>query len=1403
MAGKGAHLEKQIKIFFGRIFEECGFVVLKSRRQKSGTQDGFDIEFIIIDEYYRRFNIYIECKDYSSKINYADIINKIPQVISSYNPDLFIFISPKVSFGNPYNDTRLKNFYDYFETPIEFLTPDNQIEELLSLDKSVYEAIYGKKPSLKIDRAGKIEWFKKFLLSTKPLKKVVLSEQERKVYIKNLELSKEYIERLVEERSDNANTRTLFKSADLISFQDSVNNLKNAEDNGIVLLGNPGSGKSLELTHLAVNEWKKRDKTGWIPFFSEIRTFTQNSSVEDYLPEKWKEIPQLLIIYDGVDEVLNIPDFVSKIEKFNIDLLNSKNKVKFVFSCRTNIYESLINSISNFQVTFLADLSHSEAREYLKNRYDISNEDFLILLKNKKSEEFLTNPYYLKLLGEYYSIRKTLPINKAVLINKFVEKRLEHEKLKKFKLNRYDKSLVKKSCMKVALAMEAMQISEISDSQVLELLKSEKEIFIDSCFIKKVYGRESWKFEHRNLQEYFVAKSIKNLGFDEILSFICIDSDTPKTHPSWLNSISYLLNLIEADSEKYKMLIEWLIKYDPEVLFESDLDRLSSTVRFEVFKNYFNKRCIEEQLWIRSFDSGVIELAKFADTSDSISFLINQLKNKDNHRRARISAGDLLSYMSIQDQEEKIKTLILDLLSAPIEDVDIDFKADLIHQFKRYNFHHSSNFIENIMNALGEIDHPRVISPILLLIEEANPDTYATFIKKHAIKILDDKKRKYPKRSNLLTGEKDHFYRVLMKFEKADNLIFSLKFFLGNQHPYSLLRKIPNFLTIIIEKLILMHDDDNAIYDLMLDFICEKFYFSYSKFEYEEIVLNFFRKTNSTNIASIDLYNRITEFNKKRSFLILLLDKENIENITNKFLEDKVDATEIVYFRNRLSHHNFDLALKFEELIRRKIPEFFPNNLKAIEHQEYAHFHSIKYQHGFNLLFQVKQMKKITLDFFENFKSNKIFTWDDMDYFEEKYWNSLELQHKFPSTFIDVIHDALSKNFNGIGSENVIELLNSDLYILNKIKKEICSSHANSFSINSDQKTKIYNWCVENLPLCDFKSYSFSLDNDNNRRCILVSYFRTFFDFDYPEEYLLKMLLFDVPMESNGKNVGLEYIAESVDKKLLDDRIIYNLNHENLQGSILINHLGYLLDNDLSIAYHHIENYLSDTSNNPYTQRRILKKYINKNRNLKFLKRCIESYEGYPNDTSIYWDWIDLLIENKEIEFATNTLTTFVGNQNNNEDLLVPIKLLIKANYPQSFELYVSWIVRNKKFINKNTLTKKDYAAYSNKVAIYDLLKLFDLANQNFSKYDRAYHPINIAIDSLKNIAKLNGVKECEQILRGLDLIRHKAFEKEEDLFYVNTLKNDIKKELNNHKSKPLSLKEISFKIDGLRGVLI
>ena len=136
----------------------------------------------------------------------------------------------------------------------------------------------------------------------------------------------------------------------LFSEEESKQTLLDLSKNNdkIVLLGNPGIGKTTELLLLFEKLWELKDVELNFPFFINLKNFRLSTEFEDLiLFEEWKELPSITFILDGLDEISNINDFISELKIF-LKKYEDK-KINVVISCRTNIYEKYIVKIFGFK----------------------------------------------------------------------------------------------------------------------------------------------------------------------------------------------------------------------------------------------------------------------------------------------------------------------------------------------------------------------------------------------------------------------------------------------------------------------------------------------------------------------------------------------------------------------------------------------------------------------------------------------------------------------------------------------------------------------------------------------------------------------------------------------------------------------------------------------------------------------------------------------------------------------------------------------------------------------------------------------------------------------------------------------------------------------------------------------
>ena len=559
-------------------------------------------------------------------------------------------------------------------------------------------------------------------------------------------------------------------------FDDSINK-KTLFDNvfnhdKIILLGNAGIGKSTELNELFKNLWNKIELTGLVAFSINLKNFRSNNKFEDIIPkDNWEKFPQIIFILDGLDEISNIEDFISAFETFISKKKNSN--YKYVLSCRTNIYEKHLVNISNFETFYLEDLDVVQSKSILLNKHDIHFESLDI---KDSHYTYLKSPFFLDLFVEYYLSEQKLPDSDALMWDIYVNKQLRNHKESKIKKQRILNIPEEiNSLKKVALINEFRQKNYINQPKLNELFGNQYLDFIENPFILSLEeDNEKYSFEHRQLQEYFVAKTLSSKNFEEILSHIKID-ELNRIHPTLFNSVSFLINLIEAEETRQKLL-DWIEKNEIELIIKADSDRISNNVRNNVFQHYFNNHCIEKLFWISTNNPFTTkQIGEFAITLENYNYLINHIE-ENKHFRIVISAIEILSFFDLGkiNKREKFKSFILSKLKENKYDASI--KSNLLDCLNMHSLMKNDRvYLNNIFKLFKDGSNKQLNTSLLsLLLEEENIEEYFEFINNEFLYENNLKERLV--KDDVGRGTSYVIERLLLKFKSSEKFIEITKY---------------------------------------------------------------------------------------------------------------------------------------------------------------------------------------------------------------------------------------------------------------------------------------------------------------------------------------------------------------------------------------------------------------------------------------------------------------------------------------------------------------------------------------------------------------------------------------------------------------------------------------------------
>jgi|GEM_PF-825250 len=1416
MTKKGGEFEVIAIDFLEKIFKELKHTVVRKRIQISGSQDGYDNLIEIVDNKYQSYCIYSECKDYSTELNYVDAFTKLPQIVSTHERiDLILFISPKKNFSNIKEETRNRPFLESLvnkNIKVTFLSPETDIQKYFSLYPEIYQKIYTNNPPnlSNEDRNEILEQFDKFIFSSKNLNRIIIDKNDKERFIRNIEIDNFHIERTI--RSSQQREYFYYR---LNSEKSTLNTVIKNKISGIVLLGNPGYGKTSELKQFAASLWNSRNENNFIPFFYTLKNFSSTSKIEDFLPSDYKFIHDLIIILDGIDEIENIIDFSNKLKSFISENSESifEKRVKFVISCRTNVYKKYIKIISDFEVWFLDEINLETSIKFLKDKYKLDfqskkNFDFY------KHREILENPFYLELIGKYFKANGIILTNKAQLINEFVNSRLYEDKEVKFQNDiTFDKDRLISYTQKIAFALETMQKPNLSASEIKKIANIDETDFAKNPFLEENIA-DNWSFTFKNIQEYFVAKMLENLSFEEIIDFIKIDNETKKIHPTWYNVITFLLNL-QIDNNTYETLVNWLLKNDFELLFNADSDRISNDIKTSVLETFFNRNCIEETLWINNDQ----EIASFSECEYNIKYLISKVKDKTIHRRARMSAIKLLSYMDLsQGFSDEIKLVILDILEEENfeEENNLYLKQDAIMLTKNLGINTDVVFYNKIILLLKDRDNKEIIRSIIHSVPNKSIEDNIDYFLDILEKAIGNKNWKTVPKYNSMTSTKEDLFNLFQRIESPE-ILLKIYSFLVERHKNYEIRE--NLITEFLSYLKRFFEAKSKYHNNLIEIITNAVINDNIRHFEDDLLIDIIKSCKIENQVFTQVLGSIIGNSNSKSFLADITIEEHFIQIAEKYNNEILNNEFIQQFRNVLSHRDFYLSKKFEDYIEKNTTYIIPNKISNDEIQERNTYWKTKEQKNFDTLFDNEIIVSQIIKIYE-FIGKEELSHRDLDKFHHKYYENFDLQKEVTENAKHLLYKILrdyyrNKKLRKVELLKVIEK-NKFNIILDILKSLPEKDKGKKITISDNQKEYIKKWCIENTEAAKecYVNHLTIEENWNAEKYYLfqaIFKFQKYFKFDLDETLLLDMIWFN----TFEKGINTEYMQDTVSQEKINERILQNLKDDILNPMSYCNHLKYCIENNINYKQLNLD----------------LKKKINvflNDQHYYYASQLLEMF--FFNDTQTLIKFLDynISISLEQKKYFLNKLVSILLKNNNTEVIkeffisnyenlikehiyqeIEIIGRLIDLNYEKAFDYYYDL---TKTTINNSIklgteLRQNDWQKYTNKYAIDKLIELLELclSTPNIDTYfDRFSDPIRIASETIVNICKSNDSETCSDVLTKLnqfDINKIKYVEGE--LFHYNKLKNDVQEIYYIHKSKPFTIGQVLRTLDDNKNIFL
>ncbi len=1178
-------------------------------------------------------------------------------------------------------------------------------------------------------------------------------------------------------------------SKSIDQFFDNKNNSKTLKDyifqfNKIILLGNPGIGKTKELDNLFEELWNEKDDTGLIPLSINLKHFRKIDKLDDLiLYKEWKKLPSVIFILDGLDEIAEISDFLSAFELFISQ--NKALNIKYIISCRTNIYDKYLVNISEFEIFYLDYLTLEQDESILKNKYDI---DFNKINLNEKYLDFLKTPFFLKLFAEYYIQKNLIPQSELEIWELFISKTIDEHQLKQLKRQIISPPKLINELSKVAFVNELMQKNYVTENELYKIIGEKYNDFLDNPFINELKDdSKKWNFVHRQIQEYFVARILSEKNFQEILEIITI-TNLNIVHPSLFNTISFLINLIDKKSTIYKDLINWIEINQIELIIRADSNRIDNDLRAKAFQKYFKIECIDKTFWIstnKTFSEK--EIAAFADCEENYSYLVNLIKENKSHFRVIISALRLIKYFTTSKGKSKsLKKDFIEILKS--DEVDIRIKCQIIECIEYLEFCKDDCAYQTIIFEIFKNESSKELNRRLLAIlsNYEKIDEYFDYIKDEFLRDNEITKREIT--DEVRRGNNWILESLILRFKDADNFIAIIAYYFKDKYYVELSNEFAKNLKPIFLNFI--KDESEVILRFFSLINNNKNYF-----KQEHLIRSIIIESGTQNDVTKYLLDN-NQFSETYHFLAQLISSEGLNMVVEKYYQgsDESMAMNIEAFRNVMANTGKrPLAGNFNDLMIGRGFQFRDKFLTDVEIEKIQTELRDKPQVNFDILFNKKNLSKEIENIFlanegliDQKKINKIESnWYDLN----GHWNT------YINTPLLLLRSIVyRRRIETLSFEEFKTLIEDDFILFDEVKNSINRNKNSSikFTVNQEQKLKIQEWCKESIKNIKFENMiklhsvdSFTILPDY-KTLKNILFFQDEFNFELPQSFLLDSIQF-YGMENSHDDAGLDNLFEKINnKELFDKRIISNIKSKKLFSISLNKHIEYAINNNLIEAFETIREYLLDFKNN-YINDNVFEKYIMLTQDYILLKELSSDIDNY-----ICWVSIKLLTQNKkEKELCIQKSIAYLNQSNSKLYYSNALGILFHFNHPKAIEHFYSLISEDITPFYNGT----EYANYT--IENYELLENIFIAiyvdQEEKFKFGNHFNFFNLYVSNLsKNYDSY--LKTQEVLIKLKEEMENRG--SDSGIFYINQQIDNSKNSYINSKSKPMSFEEALKKVE-------
>lgn len=1168
---------------------------------------------------------------------------------------------------------------------------------------------------------------------------------------------------------------------------DLISLIEKNEEKNIVVLASAGMGKTEELKQTAITLANRKLK---YPIFVSFSKFIAEKDIEYFLPKGWLNIPKekLVLLFDGFDELID--NEIHIIQRKLLFFAENNPEITIVVSCRTNFdyvdKDGYSETLNGFTAYYLQALTYEDVVNYVTVHHGLNGSMFMNAVYHRQFDDLIYNPFYLQIFIPDFKQNNSFSGNRTQLFQKFIIKSFSWDK-KHFATNfnpNVEKERALELLRKVSIAMEMLGSRNIDSTKLHTLISDQFDFkLIRNCAVfKKEEGIEQWKFEHNNFQEILCAEKLAELPFETVIDLISFKG-YKKIQPSWTNTVSFLISLLDENETLFQPLVDWIICYDPEILVKVEKERIPQKIRNEIFIQIF-EYYKGLNIWINSNNFSYFDLAYFGQSDITIEFITNEILNSYNSRRTRFNAINIISDFQINDYQVKNQVGSKLMLLLKGEALDSEFIYAVIIAINKLGYT-GKDTVDELMGIYLERASQYIRAAMYSIINTSKlVDLYIDYY----ISGLEIYLSKYTISADReSTSFFDEYYNLFEGIFNLKTIKATSKFIDYYLQNYSKIEgefEIEEHFDRLIYNCIELYKTEKTILDYMCKLLSSESYNSWTTTK-ELKTLLFFKETNTKKEAIIktlllfssdseNIYAHITLLSK-------LIEEENIMDLIEAYNNQTINEADLV----RICKYFHSINQPLSELLKNEIYKSTGTIVEFQIQPNYDEIRRSKAQRSFDILFDIELFKNECLRVFEQKDELHV-----SDLYDHKINTDKDLESFYPASVLFNLRRF--KNESGVVAKSeIIDWFDTNPNVTNFITSRIYSDLKDKntkLCISTLQVEYIKNWFVDNIYTIDFinalekgEGTSYTI----NWHAIFCIYFMEKFNFECPEAIHLDMLVFTF----NANYVSFESIIKKVDKEKVESRIISNIKNRVIKNdSVYINHAEYIFQNNIYDVFSYIFEDLCDGTFDQYYMSSIIDLFFKYQANAEPLKLFLDKL-NFETQTVV----LKYLVKNDDLEYSTTKLLNLHKEGLDEETEKTINNLLISCKNIDGLEFSINWIEKYK--VSPFSQHEQRLVYFETLDSLPLFLRLLELGYDTEIKIGNVLNGmLSIVLEGIYYLAiqsELNFNEVCSKLKEFIKVNKGKL----EEVEFLNATIERIKEKFFQTHSEKYSIREIKTKI--------